>query len=83
MRQRSDIAERKYKKMHSKYIISDKFKSIDDFDMQYNPSKDAKVYEIQKHKLTRTDYLYRYDVDSGNYYRLDKLDKNDNELKAE
>ena len=82
MRQRSDIAERKYKKMHAKYVITDKFKSINDFDMYYNPSKDAKVYEIQKHKLTRTDYLYRYDIDSGNYYRLDRLKREGNELKA-
>ena len=82
MRQRSEIAERKYKKMHSKYVISDKFKSINDFDVYYNPSENAKVYEIQKHKLTRTDYLYRYDIDSGNYYRLERIKRDENELKS-
>lgn len=81
LRQRSDKAERMYRKAYSGIDISFKFKGINNFDVYYNPNKNATPYKVSDQEITRTKPIYRYDIDSGNYYRLDKIGKTDDGIR--
>ena len=81
MRQRSERAENAYKKAYSKFNISSKLQGIGDLKMYYNPYG-KKVYEVSDHKITETDYIYRYDVEEGYYERLDAVKLEGNVLSA-
>lgn len=60
-----------------RFDITEKFKKIKDFSIYYNPSKDAKKYSVAEEVLTHTDYIYRKNLDTGTYWRLDSVEIND------
>ena len=60
-----------------RYDITEKFKKIKDFSIYYNPSQDAKKYSVAEEVLTHTNYIYRKNLDTGSYWRLDSVEIND------
>lgn len=82
MRQRSERAEKAYKKAYSKFDITKKLQGIKNLEMYYNPYNKSKIYEISEHKITETEYIYRYNIDEGYYERLDAIKLEGNEISA-
>ena len=66
-------AEVMYRKGTSVFNIADKFAQIKDLSRYYNPQKNAPVIIIDEEPITRTNAIYRYDLDSGQYWKLEAI----------
>lgn len=69
-----------YRKMYSQEDITRRFNSIApriNFKKYYNPNaKEDGIYKEGDHVITRTDYIYQYDLDEGVYWRLESIEYN-------
>lgn len=84
IRQRNDgdgSTEMMLKKGRNKYNIRDKFKKITDISKYYDPVN-KKKYRYAEKVITHTDYIYRYDIENGAYWRLDSINANNGNLET-
>lgn len=82
LRQRDDddgLLETMLRKGRSKYNIYEKFKKVTNVSKYYSPESKEK-YRLEGKVITHTDYIYRYDIDNGGYWRLDSIDSNNGNL---
>ena len=71
--QNDGSAEVMYRKSMQAFNVANKFKKLTNLEKYYNPSENAGSYVVDDNIITRTKPLYRYDLDSGEYWKLEAI----------
>ena len=75
-------AEVMYRKGTSAFDITDKFKAIKNLHVYYSIRENAPTYVINDEPITRTKPIYRYDLDTGQYWKLEAIRNTDKGLET-
>lgn len=70
-------AEVMYRKGTSAFDITNKFKAIRNLNRYYDVRKNAPAIVIDDEQITRTKPIYHYDLDTGQYWKLEAIRNTD------
>ena len=77
-------AEVMYRKSMQAIDIHDKFKRMNlNMNMYYNVRANAEEYKVGEEIITTTKPIFRYDLETGTYYKLMTIEKNGDTLTAQ
>lgn len=66
-------AEVMYRKATSAFDITDKFKAVKNLERYYNTQENAPSYIVEDEPITRTKPIFRYDLETGQYWKLEAI----------